>query len=120
MHASICVVMAVLSCLRLAFAGSSVIQRTLGQHCCRNSAGMPCAGKDAEPSPIQDTFTSASPRLGSSVSPTPSSEAEAQGASAAAEGAPHQEGGEHGKKEHGSLFASARAFFKRKEADSKH
>ena len=54
------------------------------------------------------------------MSQDPASHAEAQGASPAAEGMPHQEGGEHGKKEHGSLFASARAFFKRKEADGKH
>ena len=78
------------------------------------------AGKDAEPSSERDTFTSASPRLGDSVSQDLASHAEAQGASPAVESAPHQEGGEHGKKEHGSLFASARAFFKRKEADGKH
>ena len=56
---------------------------------------------------------------GSTVSHTEAADDESSRA-AAKHASPQEEGSEHGKKEHGSLFASARAFFKRKEADGKH
>jgi hypothetical protein len=77
------------------------------------------AGESPETAALPDTFTSASPRLGETAaiagSPTGSG-----GSADAGSATQHDGGADHGKKEHGSLFASARAFFKRKEADGKH
>lgn len=70
--------------------------------------------------PAQETSTEAAQHQDRNAGPTEA--AAGRGESGAdAKDVPHQEEGtEQGKREHGSLFASARAFFKRKEADGKH
>ncbi len=85
----------------------------------RQDSYVCCAGDSPKGSPLEDTFTKASPRMSPSVSRTASAGDEG-GSIAGARTTSQDEGGDHGKKEHGSLFASARAFFKRKEADGKH
>ena len=86
------------------------------------------AGDETKPAAAQETSSEAAPHqdltAGPSLQPPVhliEAEADKGGSVAGAWGVPQQEEGtEHGKKEHGSLFASARAFFKRKEADGKH
>ena len=82
-----------------------------------------CAGDELEAGPAQGPLAEAASHLNQDAGPV-TGHAEAaddeSSRAAARHASAQEEGSEHGKKEHGSLFASARAFFKRKEADGKH
>ena len=110
------------------FCGALLAVTARGRLCCdehsRRGSYAICVGGETTTAPAQETSTEAAlhPDRDAGPAVTPAEAAADRSESAAdAKDVPHQEeGSEQGKKEHGSLFKTARAFFKRKEADGKN